>query len=235
MSFLRSLLISTPLIVLSTIVMGTLSLLGSFFDRTGNGLHYFARIWGKMLLAASFIRVRTDGLEKLDPQGTYIFVSNHVSYMDIPAILSQLPQQFRFFAKKGLFKIPLLGTHLRRAGHLPVDRESPRARIKAMSEAAKMIGERGTCMLIFPEGGRCPEGLRAFNEGAAFIAIRAGVPVVPMALIGMREKLPMESIHIRTGKVTLRIGDPIPTTGMVLADREALTKRLYQEISTLLG
>jgi 1-acyl-sn-glycerol-3-phosphate acyltransferase len=235
MSFLRSLLISTPLIVLSTVVMGTLSILTSFFDREGNTLHQLARLWGKLLLAASFIRVRSEGLEKLDPRGTYVFVSNHASYMDIPAILSQLPHQFRFFAKKGLYRIPFLGTHLMRAGHLPVDRDSPRARLKAMTEASRRIAERGTCMLLFPEGGRSPHGLREFTEGAAYIAIKAGVPIVPMALIGMREKLPMGSIHIRTGRVTLRIGAPISTKGMTLADRVALTKRLYDEIAGMLA
>jgi 1-acyl-sn-glycerol-3-phosphate acyltransferase len=234
MSFLRSLLISTPLIVLSTVVMGTLSILTSFFDRQGNRLHQLARIWGKMLLAASFIRVRSEGLEKLDPRGTYVFVSNHASYMDIPAILSQLPHQFRFFAKKGLYKIPFLGTHLLRAGHLPVDRSSPRASLKSMTEAARIIAARGTCMLLFPEGGRSPHGLREFKEGAAYIAIKAGVPVVPMALVGMRELLPMGSIHIRTGRVRLRVGDPIPTKDLKLSDREALTERLYNEIAAML-
>ncbi|SPE34251.1 1-acyl-sn-glycerol-3-phosphate acyltransferase [Candidatus Sulfopaludibacter sp. SbA3] len=234
MSFLRSLLISTPLIVFSTIGMGTLSILASFFDRQGNGLHHLARIWGKMLLAESFIRVRTEGLEKLDPRGTYVFVANHASYMDIPAILSQLPHQFRFFAKKGLYKIPFLGTHLLRAGHLPVDRSSPRASLKSMTEAARIIATRSTCMLLFPEGGRSPHGLREFKEGAAYIAIKAGVPVVPMALVGMRELLPMGSIHIRTGRVTLRIGNPIPTKNLKLADREALTQRLHDEIAGML-
>src|SRR5579863_7070227 len=127
MSLLRSLLISTPLIALATIGMGTLSLLFGLFDSSGRGAHHLARVWGKMLLAASFIRVRTEGLEKLDPNATYVFVANHASLMDIPALLSVLHHQFRFFAKKGLYKIPFLGWHLRRAGHLPVDRSSARA------------------------------------------------------------------------------------------------------------
>ena len=109
MSLLRSLLFSTPLIVICTIVMGTLSLVDSFFDRTGNSQHQLARAWARMLLAVSFIRVRVEGLEKLDPRGTYVFVANHGSFMDIPALLASLPQQFRFFAKKGLFRIPLSG------------------------------------------------------------------------------------------------------------------------------
>ena len=188
-----------------------------------------------MLLAVSFIRVRAEGLEKLDPGGNYVFVANHASYMDIPAILAVLPHQFRFFAKKNLYKIPFLGTHLKRAGHLPVDRSNARHSLKSMTEGARIIAERRVSVLLFPEGGRNPKGLREFKEGAAYIAIKAGVPVVPMALVGMREVLPMGSVHIRSRRVALRIGDPISTEGMKLADREALTLRLYDEISRLLG
>ena len=109
MSLLRSLLISTPLIVICTMVMGTLSLIDSFFDRTGDSLHQLARAWARMLLAVSFIRVRVEGVEKLDPRGAYVFVANHGSFMDIPALLASLPQQFRFFAKKGTVRHSVFG------------------------------------------------------------------------------------------------------------------------------
>lgn len=235
MSKLRSALFSAPLIVLSTVVLGTLSILASLFDGSGNTQHRIARLWARSLLAFSFIRVRAEGVEKLDPRGSYVFVSNHQSLMDIPAILSRLPFQFRFFAKKGLFKIPFLGTHLKRAGHLPVDRSNARNSLKSMSEGARIVAERGVSLSIFPEGGRAPKGLREFKEGAAYIAIKAGVPVVPMAIRGMRELLPMGSAHIRSGAVRLRVGAPIPTEGMKLSDREELTRRLYEEVAALLG
>ena len=235
MSYLRSLLFSIPLIYLSTIVMGALSLAAYFFDRTGNSQHRIARIWGRMVLAVSFIHVRAEGLEKLDPRGSYVFVANHASFMDVPAILSRLPYQFRFFAKTGLFRIPFLGTHLRRAGHLQVDRSSPRASLKSMSAGGRLIAERGVSVLLFPEGGRSLHGLQEFRDGAAYIAIKAGVPVVPIAIVGMRPLLPMGSIHIRRGTASLRVGDPIPTAGLKLADRERLNERLYREVAELLA
>ena len=234
MSYLRSLLFSIPLIFLSTVFMGALSLAASFFDRTGNSQHRIARIWGRMVLAVSFIHVRAEGLEKLDPHGSYVFVANHASFMDVPAILSRLPYQFRFFAKTGLFRIPFLGTHLRRAGHLQVDRSSPRASLKSMSAGARLIAERGVSVLLFPEGGRSLDGLREFRDGAAYIAIKAGVPLVPIAIVGMRRLLPMGSIHIRRGKVVLRAGDPIPTAGLKPSAHTELTQRLYREVSRLL-
>jgi 1-acyl-sn-glycerol-3-phosphate acyltransferase len=234
MSLLRSLLFSTPLILLSTVVMWTCSIACSLFDPSGNSQHRMARIWGRMLLAASLIRVRVEGMENLSGPGPYVFVSNHASLMDIPAILAYLPYQFRFFAKKALYTIPFVGWHLKRAGHIPVDRANVRASLKSMSEGLRMVASHGISVLLFPEGGRAPEGLREFKEGAAYIAIKSGVPVVPMALVGMREKLPMGSIHLRSGRVTMRIGKPIPTASLKPHDREALNQRLYDEIAALL-
>jgi 1-acyl-sn-glycerol-3-phosphate acyltransferase len=234
-SLLRSSLFSIPLLVLATVVLGTCSIVAGWFDPSGRTQHALARVWGRILLAVSFIRVRAEGLERLDAHANYVFVSNHSSYMDIPALLTLLPYQFRFFAKKGLYRIPFLGTHLRRAGHLQVDRSSARASLKSMSEGARIVAERGVSLLLFPEGGRNPKGLRAFKEGAAYIAIKAGVPVVPMALIGMRELLPMGSIHLRSGRAVLRIGNPILTAGMKISDREALNERLYAEVAAMLG
>ena len=234
MSLLRSSLLSVPLIALCTIVMDLLSMVVSFFDRSGNMPHHLARIWGKMLLAVSFVRVRAEGLEKLDPKANYVFVSNHGSYLDIPALLSVLQYQFRFFAKKGLFKIPFLGWHLRWAGHLPVDRSNPRNSAKSMTEGARVIVHRHISVLLFPEGGRSLTGLRPFKEGAAYIAIKSGVPVVPVAIVGLRELLPMGSGHIRSGSITVRIGTPIPTTGMKVDAREELTAQMYDQVAAML-
>jgi len=237
MSYLRSLLFTTPLLILATIVLDLVSMVCSFFDRSGNASHRVARAWGRTLMAVSFIRVRVEGLEKLDSHANYVFVSNHSSYLDIPAILSRLPYQFRFFAKKGLYKIPFLGWHLRWAGHLPVERGNARASLKSMSEGAKRVAQERISVLIFPEGGRSrPEqGLREFKDGAVYIAIKAGVPLVPVALVGLRDLLPMGSGHIRAGKVRLRIGNPIPTAGLHISTREALSARLHQEVARMLA
>jgi 1-acyl-sn-glycerol-3-phosphate acyltransferase len=143
--------------------------------------------------------------------------------------------QFRFLAKKMLFHIPFLGYHLTRAGHIPVPRENPRAALKAMAEAARIIQERKISVLIFPEGGRSLTGLKEFKEGAAYIAIRAGVPVVPLALKGTLEVLPMHSLNVRPGKVSLTVGDPIPTSGLSMHDRAELTRELRERVAEMLG
>lgn len=235
MSFLRAYLITAPLIILATIFFGCISFAISLFESSGRKQIAMARAWARCLLAVSGVKVRVAGLEKIQRNGSYVFVSNHLSYMDTPVVLSNIPVQFRFLAKRGLFQIPLLGTHLARAGHIPVPRDDARAAVKTMSTAAQVIRERGISLLIFPEGGRSVSGeMAAFKEGAAYIAIRAGVPLVPIALKGTREILPYGSGHVRSGLVTMRIGDPIPTDGLELHDRGKVTDELRDRIVSML-
>jgi len=186
-----------------------------------------------MLLAVSFVRCEVEGAAKLDPHISYVLVANHSSYMDIPALYDALPLELRFFAKKGLFSIPLLGWHLHRAGHLPVVRGDARASLKSMSEGAKLIRQRGISVLLFPEGGRTEEGIRPFKEGAAYIAIKAGVPIVPVGLVNMRGALPMHSLLLRPANVRVRVGDPIDTAGMTLHDRGRLNEMLQEQVTAL--
>jgi len=235
LSKLRSLLITDPLIVIATIVFASISLLVSVYDRDKRRQARVARVWARILLWVTGVQVKVEGLEKISPDGSYVFVSNHLSYMDTPVVLASIPVQFRFLAKRGLFQIPFLGWHLARAGHIRVPREDARAAVKTMSLAAQVIRECGISVLIFPEGGRSRDGeLGDFKEGAAFIAVRAGVPLVPMCLKGTREVLPFGSGHIRPGTVFMRIGDPIPTVGSSDRDRAPLTAELRKRIVALL-
>jgi 1-acyl-sn-glycerol-3-phosphate acyltransferase len=223
------------MVVLSTIWYGSISLAQSFFDSTGRAQIATARRWARSLLRIGGVKVTLDGIEKIRPDGSYVIASNHLSYMDTPVILANIPVQFRFLAKRGLFQIPFLGTHLARAGHIPVPRADPRAAIKTMALAAGTIRNKGISMLVFPEGGRSHDGaLQAFKEGAAYIGIKAGVPIVPIALVGTREILPFGSAHIRPGAVTLRIGEPIETCGLSLRDRGAVMEQIRERISGML-
>ncbi len=190
-----------------------------------------ARAWARSLLLVSGVRVRVEGLDQIDPHGSYVFISNHLSYMDTPVALAHIPVQFRFLAKRGLFQIPGLGTHLSRAGHIPVPREDPRAAVKTMQLAAETIQQKKISLLIFPEGGRSHDGvLRPFKEGGAYIAIRAGVEVVPLVMMGTRDVLPFGSGIVQPGSVTLRILKPIATSQLTLKDRGPLTEQLRRLI-----
>ena len=235
MSKLRALFITDPLIVILTLVFASISLAASIYDPSKLRQAAVARSWARALLWISGVKVKVEGLEKISPTGSYVFVSNHLSYMDTPVVLANIPLQFRFLAKRGLFQIPFLGWHLVRAGHIPVPREDPRAAVKTMNVAAQVIRDAGISVLIFPEGGRSREGsLGVFKEGAAFIGVRAGVPLVPMCLKGTREILPFGSGAVCSGTVIMRIGDPISTRGSSDRDRAPLTAELRKRIVVLL-
>jgi len=234
LSRLRAYLLIDPLIILATALFGLASLLASAFDKSGRTQHAIARRWARFLLVVSGARMRVEGLEKIENDGSYVLVANHTSYMDTPVML-QIPVQIRFFAKRGLFRIPLLGGHLRRAGHFPVVRENPRASLKSLTEGARMVRERGVSVVLFPEGGRSPCGLREFKEGAAYLAIKAGVPAVPIGIVGTRQVLPMGSMHVRPHAVTVRIGEPISTVGMKLDERGELNDTLRRKVAELIG
>lgn len=236
MSFalLRTFLITDPLIVLATSVMGILSLITVPFDKGGNKQIRYAQIWGWMLTKIMGIRLEVEGLENLDLGQHYIFAGNHRSYTDTPALLTGLPHNFRFMAKSELFKIPLMGTHLRTAGHISVSLDNPRAAVRSLTHAGDRIRDYKLSILIFPEGGRTMGELEPFKEGAAIIAIKSGTPIVPFALIGTKEVMPMHSPVIRGGVVKLRIGKPIPTEGLMNRDKGPLTERLRNEVAALL-
>jgi 1-acyl-sn-glycerol-3-phosphate acyltransferase len=214
--FLRAALLTDPLIVLATIVMGTASLATSLFDATGRAQHGVARLWARMLLRIGGVRV-----------------SNHLSYMDTPLVIAHVPCQFRFLAKQGLFKVPFIGYHLKRAGHIPVPRGDARASLRTLAQSARMVRDRGVSVLVFPEGGRSPGAMREFKPGAAYIAIKAGVPAVPLGIAGTRQILPMDSLLVRGGQVLLRIGEPIPTSGMAIHDHRQLSQQLRQRVLEL--
>jgi 1-acyl-sn-glycerol-3-phosphate acyltransferase len=231
---LRALLIADPLIVFTTAIMGTISLAVSLFDSSGRVQHRVARAWARMLLRIAGVQLEIEGLDKLAPGGCYVFAVNHRSFMDIPVVLASIPAEFRFLANDYLFNVPFIGYHLRRAGHLPVTQSNPRESLRTMTGAARVVERRGISVLLFPEGARTTGEMRPFRDGAAYIAIKAGVPLVPVSLSGMTQILPVGSVIVRGGRVRMRVGDPIPAADLTLRDRCALTERLYSAVCELL-
>jgi 1-acyl-sn-glycerol-3-phosphate acyltransferase len=156
--------------------------------------------------------------------------------MDTPAILSSIPVDFRFLAKEELFKIPFMGDHLKRAGHIAVPLNDPRGSIRTLAMAAKTIQSLGISLLVFPEGGRSNTGeLQEFKDGAAYLAIKAQAPIVPLAIIGTRAVLPMHGKKISSGKVRLIIGEAIPTAGLSIRNRAELTTTMRERIVEMLA
>jgi 1-acyl-sn-glycerol-3-phosphate acyltransferase len=227
LSYGRSVLITAPLIFLYTGVMGTISVASSLVDARGRLQHACSRIWARMILWTSRVKLRVSGLAHVNPGMPYVLCVNHQSHMDIPIILAALPFQFRFAAKKELFRYPFLGWHLRRSGHVPIDRENPRAAVKSIREAAEAI-RGGTAVVIFPEGGTSLDGsIKPFKGGGFMLATKSDAAVVPVTIRGSRLVLPPKTYHVRGGDVEVVIGEPIPPQGMSTG---ALADRVREEI-----
>jgi 1-acyl-sn-glycerol-3-phosphate acyltransferase len=230
-SLLWTFLVVDPLIILSTIFCGTVAALTSPKTQT-----LMARLWGRSILKFARVKMEVKGLEHIQPGQGYVFASNHLSYMDTPAILSSIPVDFRFLAKEELFKIPFMGDHLKRAGHIAVPLNDPRGSIRTLAMAAKTIQSLGISLLVFPEGGRSNTGeLQEFKDGAAYLAIKAQAPIVPLAIIGTRAVLPMHGKKISSGKVRLIIGEAIPTAGLSIRNRAELTTTMRERIVDMLA
>jgi 1-acyl-sn-glycerol-3-phosphate acyltransferase len=225
LNYLHS-LVAIPLIYFYTFVMGSLSLTLSLYDPGGRRQHWCAQVWCRLIARTSGARVRVHGLENIEPNTSYVFLSTHQSYMDIPAMLGYLPVQLRIAAKKILFRIPFMGWHLWRAGHIPIDRSSTERAVLSMQRAAGYI-RNGICAFVFPEGTRSRDGhLHGFKKGGFKLALQAQVPIIPITIIGSRQVLPPDSIIFRPDTIDMYVDEPIPTTGLTDDDIEMLMRRV---------
>ncbi len=229
----RTNLIQTPLLALITAACGSLSLLVSLVDSKGNAQHSIARIWAQLCVWITGSKLKVVGAKNLLGRTAAVYVSNHTSYMDIPVVFVALPFQFRILAWKALWPIPFIGWYLNRSGQLPIDTRNPHASLSSLAAAAKIL-RSGMPLFLFPEGRRTLDGkLQPFLPGAAYLAIRTQLPLVPIALSGVYDLLPIHTRHLYPGKLTVSIGQPIETAGMTIRQVDELTARLHTAIDTL--
>ena len=222
-----------PLIATATAFFGCVSLVCGLWDKSGRQQHLVARAWATTLLRISFSPVRIVGKEKLEQHLVAVYASNHLSYMDTPVLFAKLPFQFRILAKQALWKTPFVGWYLKRSGQVPIDSASSRSAVAGLLRGVAAL-KAGMPLMVFPEGARSPDGhLQEVASGCAFMAIRAGVPLIPLALIGTYELLPMHVYALRPRPLMIIVGDPIATAGLTTKDADSLTERLYAEIGTM--
>ena len=232
-SRLRSYFLLDPLIWLYTVVMGSLSLPTSLFSNSGRIQHDFARVWSWLIMKTIFSPVRVNGLDKIDKTRPHVYAVNHASALDIPVLYVHLPFQFRIAFKKELLKYPIVGWHLSRSGQVCIDQQNKAAAVRSVRAALKSLGE-GMPLVIFPEGGRTPDGeIKPFMPGAFFLAIKAQVDIVPVALVGTYELLPMNTYHIKCRPLEMRVGEPISTVGLTVKDMAALSARVQKAMEEL--
>jgi 1-acyl-sn-glycerol-3-phosphate acyltransferase len=226
----RTVFFLIPAIGVYTIALGTLSIGSSLFERTGHFAHWCARAWSRLILVTTGVRVTVAGLERLEPGRTYVFVSNHQSIYDIPILFWSLPYQLRIIAKESLGNVPFLGWHLRRTGHMLVDRRRPdRSRIFGW---ASRLTSNGLSLIVFPEGTRSRDGRVArFKGGGFLLALQAGLPVVPLSIVGSRHVMLKGRLATYPGTVRLVVHDPIDTSGLAGLDPKEFGERVRRVIA----
>ena len=200
-----------PAVSVYTVALGAASLVSTVFDRSGDVAHRCARAWAWLILKTTRVRVHVAGLERIDPSRSYVFAANHQSIYDIPIVFTSLPSQLRIVAKQSLGRIPFLGWHLHRAGHLLVDRQNPGAGI--VKKMAKLVGEHHS-LIVFPEGTRSVDGTVGRFKGGSFVfALDSGMPIVPISIAGSRHVMKKGRLMVCPGEVTLTVHEPIDTSG----------------------
>ncbi len=235
LSRLRSYFVFDPLIWLYTVLFGIASIPFGFLDKqkAGSILHAFASAWAKLIMKTIASPVRITGLEKIDSSKTHVYAVNHASAMDIPVLYACLPFQFRIVHKKELLSYPIVGWHLKRSGQVCVDQQHPARSVASIRSALKTL-KAGMPLVIFPEGGRSADGrIQPFLPGAFFLAIKAQVDIVPVALVGTYELLPMDTYHIKPRPLEMRVGKPIATAGLTLREMEELSGRVQQAMEEM--
>ena len=206
--------VAIPLIYLYTVVMGTLSLVLSLRDPEGRKQHWCASTWSRMIVRTVGASVRVHGAQNIRDGASYVFLSTHQSYMDIPVMLGYLPAQLRIAAKREVFQIPFLGWHMRRGGHISINRGSTQEAIESLRRASREI-RPGVSVFLYPEGTRTRDGsLQPFKKGGFKFALQTGLPIIPVTIVGTRALLPRDSIIFRPDVVQMYIDTPIPTDGL---------------------
>ncbi len=224
----RTVFFLIPAITVYTIILGSVSLLSTLIDRRGYTAHRCARMWARLILWTTGVRVEMKGA--LPPVGvSYVFASNHQSFYDIPVIFSTLPHQLRIIAKSSLGAFPFLGWHLHLAGHLLVNRDHPGASV--FKKMQRMVSQ-GASLIIFPEGTRSRDGRVArFKGGVFLLAIESGLPVVPISVAGSRHVMLKGRLMTCPGDVTITVHEPISTSGLTREDARPLAARVQAVVA----
>jgi 1-acyl-sn-glycerol-3-phosphate acyltransferase len=207
---LNTILVSAWTIVV-TLVCAISAIVVSFVTRGGNSAHLVGRFWARSILWVARAKVSVEGMDRIDPGAPYVYMANHQSMFDILALLGYLPVQFRWVAKKELFRIPIFGYSMARVGYISIDRSDRQSAIQSLHEAAQRIA-KGVSVVVFPEGTRSSDGeIKPFKKGGFYLATDSGRPVVPVVIWGTRHVMPKGKLRIRPGQIVMSINTPIET------------------------
>lgn len=208
-------------------ILGISAMIGSFVSRAWP--NFMAMVWGNVNLWTAGVKVNLTGLENIG-RGPYIFVSNHQGWFDIFAALGKLPLRFSWLAKVELFKIPILGHAMYKAGYIPIDRKDHRKALASMNRVAELI-RQGTSIFVFPEGTRSADGvIKDFKKGVFVLAAKSRQPIIPISISGSYNILPKKSWMVHPGEIKFSIGNPIQSAGTDSKSRDLLMEQVREAI-----
>jgi 1-acyl-sn-glycerol-3-phosphate acyltransferase len=215
----------------STVYCGVSAIVVYLVTGRNDWPHLVGRLWGKANLWVAGTQMHVKGLDKIDPDRTYIFAANHQSWFDIFAIYACIPAQFRWLAKEELFHVPVLGPAMKACGAIPIDRRDRRKAFESLNLAAAKV-RTGASIVIFPEGTRSANGvLQAFKTGGFVLAIKSQQPILPISISGSHRVLPKRGDWmIQRGTIFMTLGDAIPTAGLTNRNRESLISAVREAI-----
>ncbi|HEX7501162.1 MAG TPA: lysophospholipid acyltransferase family protein [Polyangia bacterium] len=233
MPFLRAAL--TVLFIAVATILGSLAgLVARLVDNSGDLVLDLARGWSRWVTSFAGVKIVVDNRANLAADQPYVFMANHASSLDIWAVFVAIPRRIRLIAKKQLARIPLFGWAMWAGRFIFIDRQNGVAARRSIEVAGKRIHD-GVSVLLFPEGTRTRDGtLGPFKKGGFHLAIKAGVPIVPVALRGTRELMPAGSLLLRSGTMTVIIGEPIATQGLSDEERATLSDRVRSAVEAML-
>jgi len=173
------------------------------------------------------LKIKVSGGERLDPKSSYIFMANHLSFLDGPLLFWLIPRSIRVILKKEVFRIPVIGMGMRYVGFIPVDRKRMRGGKRSIDRAVRLMKRRGYSFLIFPEGTRSRDGrIQAFKRGGFFLALESRAPIVPITIKGTYELMPRGRITTKRGLVSVGFHPPVPVDEYDQSNMSALMGRV---------
>ena len=216
--------------VLYTMVFCVPVIIAAIFNRTGRAPYWLGRIWAWLLMKTNRVKIQIEGMDKVIKNCSYVFIANHVSNLDPPAMLVALKNPLRFVAKKSLTKIPVFGIAIRLARMIIIDRDDSKSARDAINRAVQDLKD-GISAFFFAEGTRSLDGqLQKFKKGGIILALKAKLPIVPITIVGSYKLLPKNALRIKAGVMKIIIGDPIDTTVYTENDRDDLLEKVRSVI-----
>ncbi len=218
------------LVILYTLLIGSVAILVSFLDRSGKLIPPIYKLWGRLIVRSAGVKVTIENAGRLDSSSPQILMSNHQSFFDVFAMIGYLPVDLRFVAKKSLARIPVFGQAMKAIGTIILDRENHQQAIKSLNQGAQKFS-RGISILNFPEGSRSRNGeVGKFKKGGFVLAIKAKVPITPLSVQGGGKILPPDSFRVHSGRMHIVVGEQFDTSKYSLEEKEALIKEVRSTI-----